>query len=233
MSPPNALLAQIPVQLLLNIAEHNHTSRVRDLNALAQTCRSFYGTLHPMLYFLNVQYEGASAALWAARHGRIDQLEILRGLGADLENVRDNSEDGWSFAVMSTAAAHGQDATLAWFLARTPPYVMARHQLMLNRALLQAVDFGRVSTCDILVGHGASYHYDMAQVRRALVEGRVDVAKALAVCTPPERMAGLLQELKAVKASMEEEEDAGSGEEVVEEVVVEEVVVEEVVVEEQ
>ncbi|KAK4103253.1 hypothetical protein N658DRAFT_306743 [Parathielavia hyrcaniae] len=180
-SPSSPPINSLPVELLLAIATTgHHFLTAASLNALAQTCRSFHELLNPLLYRLNVEAMGASAAMHAAKHGHVAVLERLAAHGADFAAVKD--EDGWEYGPVGVAACRGHHAVLSWFLSRTR---VAEAPLVLHGALVGAVFGGHVCACRVLREHGVEL-CGVARLRKALVatdslqRARADVIWALA-----------------------------------------------------
>lgn len=126
-----ASLLDLPNEVILRISKlcntHGH-------NCLAQANRGLHDLLNPLLYKRNVRDELASARFWAARHGRLDTLELLRIADAEwndnsascLDTVQrlawpnglddDIKDQGVSFSPLHIAAQFGQDAAISWLL---------------------------------------------------------------------------------------------------------------------
>lgn len=107
----------------------------RERSCFARANRRLHDLVNPVLYRHNVRQGLASAAFWAARHGRVDTLELLRIGGAEwndnsasrLESVYrslcphhpaalQRVEYDVFFTPLHIAAMFGQDSAVRWLL---------------------------------------------------------------------------------------------------------------------
>lgn len=124
-------LTGLPNEVLVMVGE---ACGPQEQSCLARANRRLHVLLNPLLYKHNVQQGLASAAFWAARHGRLDTLERLRVSGAEW-NDNSGSRLGsvctslvpydpgamfnrydMFFTPLHIAAKFGQDSAVRWLL---------------------------------------------------------------------------------------------------------------------
>lgn len=125
-----ASLCALPSEVIVLIGS---ACEPREQNRLARTSRRFHDILNPLLYKRNVRHGLGSAVFWAARHGRLDTLELLRIAGAEwndnsasrLEVVyrpvypyrfEQDMQHDMFFTPLHIAAKFGQESTVRWLL---------------------------------------------------------------------------------------------------------------------
>lgn len=127
-----ASLSDLPDELLSLIGEESDPT---EQFVLALTSRRLHRIVNPILYKDNITKDDGNAVFWAARHGRLDTLELLRTYGAewnDSNGSRNHEVYAWAFpekeiedviddhdtffSPLHIAAKFGQTSAARWLL---------------------------------------------------------------------------------------------------------------------
>lgn len=127
-------MSRLPVEILLLIVQAI-LPRKADLNSLAKGSKYLHKQLNPFLYKHNIENENGTAVFWAAEHGRVDTLELLKEHGAEFNDSSGSREVACRhlhprnrcgfpkeclFFPLHVAAKFGQDLAVAWLMCVHP-----------------------------------------------------------------------------------------------------------------
>lgn len=138
-TPP---ILRLPDEILLSIA--NWLMSEGEINALAQTCSSFFSSLDHFLYQRNAQRTGGSALLWAARYD--ERQTAKKAIKASAERAG---------VALRISAENGHESLTAFLLNIDSVNIESRNYLG-QTPLCLAAKLGHIAIVALLLEEGAN-----------------------------------------------------------------------------